>query len=422
MTDFHAITLMFLIMIFALACLWVVYKINGITAYTIFYCGVILFLFVGYIGTILWSDDIPSLVGGTQIMYPIIPDILIFWGLATIFLFIQSKNKGSVKEGIDTDTQRKLEKIGKAASYVTASFVLYVLLAINIESAPLMNIGTYTASQMAYFRSELYQVPIVQRTYVLQYVISYLVIPVLFLFKGLGMKINRLLLAIFLFFSVLSLSKTFVVIIIVFYFFGRFLNTGKKRKIIQMALCVAVVFYAIVYATYVVDVSRSFVDVTEILIIRTLFTPIALSGVYAEIFTFEQGLRRSEYYTWIFGGQIAPIASIAMNYVHPLSDGNAPTGIIGMAYPNVPKIAHFVYYLVFIIFVWVTSNSINTFSNYYLNIALTGAFGIMSWFIFLTDPLSAMNSYGLLYIFAFVMVFSLLKNPKRRKRYLRTSQ
>ena len=416
MTESHALIILFLVLIMSATFLSLMFKLRGVTAYNIFYVGVILFLIVGYGASFIWASEVPVLMGNEDLLFAIFLDVLVFWLISTVFLFVQTKNgQGIRNKNIPLGIQLKLQRTGNLLTIFTSVFVMYVLLSIDLSIAPLLNIGTYTLEEMNFYRSVLFQVPIVQTTYVLQYALSYLVIPFLFLLKGLGLKINRLALVLFLFFSLLTLSKTFIVMILVFYFLGRFVNTGKKIKIIQMAIVVTGIFFAIVYATYMVDVKRSFYDVTAILFIRMLLTPISLSAIYAEIFSFEDGLRRSSYYVMIFGGEVAPIATMAMKYVSAISTGNAPTGIIGTAYPNIPKVAHYLYYTIFIVFVWFGSNLANGIRNYYFNISLTAAFGILAWFLFLTDPLTALSSYSLLYIFVFVVAIRVLAKKSSRR-------
>jgi hypothetical protein len=154
--------------------------------------------------------------------------------------------------------------------------------------------------------------------------------------------------------------------------------------------------YLIVYATYLQDLSRGFLETLGYLSMRLTQVPIALCLLYAKVYTFEAGARVSKYYVHLLGGQVSPIANEISDLVAPGTQGNAPAGILGSAFPNIPTSLHGVYFLFFIVYVFAVSRLALTIRIQALRILITILFGLLSWFILLTDPLTAMWTYGLL--------------------------
>lgn len=395
-----------LCIIFSLILAVVSFK-KGVTAYNLFYLGMIVFLPVGWISSYVLADEMYLLNGDTSILNKLIVPICVFILISSIFLFLQKKS-----------TRTNLKTLGKITAINKYVYVLYglsavfcvlLLLFINIKEAPLLNIGKYSVEEMGYYRDKLFQGTVVELLDVPRYIVFYMLIPICFFLKGMTYKIPNIIMGLFLFVALLTLSKTMFILNVFFYFIGKFYYTGKKISLIQLGIVSAAGFYLIVYSTYYMDVKRDLFEVLKIFYIRMIPTPIALSSIYSEIFHFEQGLRSSQYYTYIFGGTFSSIPVMAMSYISPISDGNAPTGILGMAFPNIPLYFHWLYYSFFILFILVVSNLINYIENYYFKSIFTIMFGILSWFLFLTEPLVALNSYGLMYIAAAVLLYLLVK-------------
>lgn len=379
---------------------------KGITAYVLFYLGMIIFLLIGWISAYLLADEMYVLNGNRKILNNIIGDIILFFILSSIFLLLQKKYfKLNMLEFQKIQIPYNLINF---IVYSTVIFCVLMLLLIDLKTAPLLNIGKYTYQDMVFYRNSLFSKGLIEYLNVPRYIVFYMVIPVIFLLRGMGYKISIASLFLFLFVSLLTLSKTMFILIVFFFYVGKLVYHQKKRYLLWMSIISIIGFYLIVFTTYYVDVRRGFFDVLKVFYIRLITTPIALSAIYADIFSFDQGIRSSEYYTYIFGGNYSPIPVLAMQHIVSTSSGNAPTGIIGMAIPNIPKYLKWLYYLVFIFYVFSISYLINYIKNSYIKIIIMVVFGILSWFIFLTDPLVAFNSYGLLYIGIGVIILLLI--------------
>jgi len=149
---------------------------------------------------------------------------------------------------------------------------------------------------------------------------------------------------------------------------------------------------------------------------RIIQVPIDLSALYAETFHYESGLRSSFWYTLLFGGKKVPLPIYAFTILNPSLDGNAPTGIIGSSYPNVPWYLHGIYYACFVGYIFLISEYILSIRHALFRLIINVVFGFGSWFILLTDPFTAMNSFGLLYIGALVVALRILVRGHRKRR------
>lgn len=376
---------------------------KGFSAYDIFYCGMIIFVLVGWLSSYFLVEKMYILEGNQELLNGILLDVTFFFIITSFFLVIQKKGR---KEIIHFDfLKRNFNILINSLTLFTVLFCVIVIFSINLSKAPLVNIGNYNSSDMLYFRSLLYDTPLMNMLNVPRYIVYYMVIPLLFFLKGLRFNIPKIFLLLFLFTALLTLSKTMFILITFFYFIGRFLDS-KKMSILIWYITISVTgYYLIVYFTYVMTIERSFIEIFEKLYIRLIATPISLSAIYADIFSYNDGFRSSIYYTYVFGGVFINIPIRAMQYISPISDGNAPTGIIGMAYPNLPMHLHWFYYLVFIIFVYIASYIFRFAQNQLIKITLIVLFGVLSWFLFFTDPLVALNSYGLLWIFIGTIIY-----------------
>lgn len=376
------------------------HKRSGLSAFNIFYFGMLVFLVIGILLGFYYGEDMYLLNGDITKFNLIIPDIIQFFIIASLILLFQGRKPVTASRIEINVASKQIRLFTTVVSIIVFMFLIVLLLSIKVSKAPLLHIGDYTKFQMEIARTELYQGGIHQILNVPRYIVFYVLIPLLCFLRGMGIKVNILLLALCLFFSVLTLAKTMFVLMVVLYFSGKYARSNKISNLFTMVGVVLLGFYWIVYSTYIVDIDRSFLEIIEVFFIRLLPNPIAISAAYAEIFSFDQGLRSSVYYTYIFGGQAAPVTIIAAEIMMgvPTDSINAPAGIIGMAYPNIPDGWHWLYFAFFILFVRFGSGIIAGINNPIIKLAAIFLFGICSWFILLTDPLTAVGSYGLLYI------------------------
>ncbi|MEK3978652.1 O-antigen polymerase [Psychrobacillus sp. FSL K6-2836] len=383
-----------------------------LTAFGLFYIGTIIFLLIGWLSAYFLAEEMYILNGNTEPLINIVPSIITFIIIVNLFWFFPHFSSGNQMKNKQINTDVFINKNINFIVYSTFILTVFFLAIINISDAPLFNIGKYTVTEMSYYRNEIFATGLISKLNVFRYIVLYLLIPLCFFIRAVGLKRIIIVDIVFIIFSALSLSKTAIILIIVFYFSGKYLKNRKLIDVLLAILSIVFAFYFIVYFTYYVDLQRSFGDVFKVLYIRLIATPIALSGLYSTFFEFHQGFRSSVYYTYLFGGEFVRIAVIAMQNISPTSGGNAPTGLIGMAFPNIPKSYHWFYYLCVISYIYLFSNLIGLIKNYTIKHVFVFFLGILSWFFFLTDPLVALNSYGILYISGVVIIILLLQNKQ----------
>jgi len=383
-----------------------------LTAYGLFYLGAIIFLLIGWLSAFKMAEEMYILNGNVQPLLNIVPNIIVFFIIATMFWVLPHIRTNEKIKRAYLNTNIFINKKTNYIVYITFSLTLFFLSIISIGDAPLFNIGKYTVSEMSYYRNEIFSNGLVSKLNIIRYLLLYLLIPLSFFIRAIGLKRIVLIDLVLILFSALSLSKTAIVLVIVFYFSGKFLKNRKPKYILLAVFSIVMAFYFIVYFTYYVDVHRSFNDVFKVLYLRLIATPIALSALYSNIFDYHQGYRSSVYYTYIFGGEFARISVLAMQNIVPLSSGNAPTGFIGTAYPNIPKTFHWFYYLVIVSYMYFFSNLIGLIRNYTLKYVFVFFLGILSWFFFLTEPLVVLNSYGIIYLSIAIIIVLIF--PKKR--------
>ncbi|WP_123807718.1 hypothetical protein [Abyssicoccus albus] len=386
-----------------------------ITILGIFFVGNIIFNNLGWLLAFYLKDKVYVLQGNEDLLINIIDDIYILNFILIFLLVIHPKTKLSMDK-LQDYLLKVVSKDNFFISLITYSTVvvcLIFMIIIDLQSAPLFNIGQYTFSEMQHYRKEIFNTPLLQSLSVVRSLILYMITPLLFLKKGLGVKHNFFIDIVLITFSLLTLSKTAFILILFFYWMGKMLSNFSFKYVLYLIVSVSTAFYLIVYLTYYVDVQRDFYSVIEVLVIRLLASPIALCALYAELFSFNDGFRSSQYYTILFGGQAAQIPIIAMQHIDVNSRGNAPAGIIGSAYPNIPLLLHWGYYLSFSTLIYIISIIGNNIKSIILGYLIIPLYGILTWFLYLTEPLVALNSYGILYLSILIIIIFLFQ-PKRR--------
>lgn len=405
-------TLLLIVNIFTMYVL----KKKLVTILGIFYIGHIIFNNIGWIIAYILIEKVYVIQGNYKMLENIIFEIYLLNSIIILLLILHAKTNLSVdrlKEEISIVVQKNSMLLSFLTIF-TATICIVFFLMIDMGKAPLFNIGKYSFEEMKYYRQEIFNNDILKMLNVVKYLVLYVTIPLIYLKKGLGIKHNIIFDIIFITFSLLTLSKTAFTLILVFYWIGKYLSSSSIKYLIALFVSISLSFYLIVYATYYVDVRRDFQSVFEILIIRLLASPISLSALYSQVFSFEQGYRSSTYYALLFGGNVVQIPIIAMQNIDINSKGNAPTGIIGSAFPNIPFMLHWLYYLIFGLYIFIISMISNKINNILLSYILVPLLGILTWFIYLTDPLVALNSYGIIYLSVVIIIIKLLQ-PKRNE-------
>lgn len=397
------------------------FKVSRLSAYTIFYTGGISLLLGGYLASYFLAEKNYILKGDTTLLEPIYWDLMQFFAISTVMFFLQRKFKltKEIQSGRILPISSRANRMCNIAAVFSAMFVLLIMISANMSEAPLLNIGRYSQLEMAEARDVFYRTGFLDLLKVPRYIVYYLIAPMFFFLRGIGVKITFVSLAVFFIASLLTLAKTMFVLLTLAYFAGRYFSDKKLRNVSYAMIINLLGFYFIVYATYLADASRGFFEVVEVYFLRIFSIPISLAALYAEYFPFEDGVRSSKYYTYFFGGHADAIAAMAFKIIFPFGaiDGNAPAGVIGSAYPNVPETLHWLFYLAVVLFVFVSSNLIAGIANRLVREMITALFGILSCFIFLTDPLTAINSYGLLYMVIFTCLIRYLKPHRLVKGY-----
>lgn len=402
--------------------LWYSYKRCGLTVFNIFYFCMIILLFCGALSACLFdSIGMTSYVferHGIQVLQLILGDQMVFALIATVFLLMQAQNKYSRLESICPSPQ--VERYANFLGLCVLGFWGVLLLNINLTEAPLLNIGRYSYTEMLNARRNLYGS--VDSLAVLRYLSLYMIIPCIFLLKGMGCRVYTWMLPAFMIISVLTLSKTAFVMNVFMYFIGRYLQTKSIRTFFWMILCEVIGFYILVAAAYWVDVRRDFFDVTLVLMRRFIEIPISLSANYAQIFNFDEGLRQSIYYVLVFGGNKISISQLAGFRLFGDVAVQATTGIVGMAYPNVPPSLHYLYYVFFVLLVYFSSVITSYIREYsytavIIKSTLIVTLGNISGMIFMTDPLTVMNSYGFMWLTLLSCIFYRYSCSKNRSKF-----
>lgn len=404
-------TLFFLTVIYGLL-LFILLKARGITVLWIFNLGIFLLYHIGF-WSLRFQGDIYFLVNTSDRMEQIVPDIIIFTSISIfILLILNSRGVRSKKKDLIAGSETHLmERIIYMLSIIVISISAIMSLFINWASAPLFNIGTYGIEQLAVARSELFEGVVLELLAVPRYIMFYMIFPVLFYSYGFGIRVPKVVLFIGCLLGLLTLAKTFIVINLLCLFLGWWFRRGGFIPLIMAGIVLPSIFYIVVFVSYMTEVNRLFLEVFKVLLTRIIQVPIALVTVYKEIFYFDQGLRSSYWYTLIFGGDKVPIQQIAGHYLAPnaMVVPNAACGILGAAYPNIPLELHTAYFVMIIGGVALSSFFVSRLKNYSLRIAVTIIMGLQSLFILLTDPLTAFNSYGLMWsaICVFFIVYGL---------------
>jgi len=388
--------------------LFVTYKVRGITVLWLFNFGIFVFYHVGFWSLKFQTKDIYFLSNTSESIEHIVPDIIIFTIIAIcVFLIMDSRG---VKPTKIEYSKKEMFFIRNIILMLTAIIILIlvpILPFIDYSHAPLFNIGSFSAEEMAIYRRGLFQGPILELMNVPIYLLLYTISPTLLFFYGLGFHISKIVLFAVFSFGILTLAKTFFVLNMTCFFVGWWFKRGGLLPIIIAQIIIPTVFFVIVYCTYLTDTNRSFIEVYSVLLTRIIQVPIALTAVYKEIFYFNEGIRSSYWYTLFFGGVKVPIQQIAGYYLMPnaVIAPNAACGILGSAYPNVPKELHWLYFTSITIFIAFVSYVVSQIKNYAIRVVGTVIIGSQSLFILLTDPLVAFNSYGFLWSGLFVSFY-----------------
>lgn len=380
--------------------LFIAYKAKGITVLWIFNLGIFVLYHIGF-WSLRFGEDLYFLVDTRARMEHIMTDIIIFTSISMFFLlFLNSRGVRSKNNNLSSVSEKhRMERTMFMLSMIVILIFAIMSFFINWSAAPLFNIGTYDAEAMSIARHELYGGVVLGLLAVPRYIIFYVIFPVLFYSFGYGFRVPKVVLLIGLLFGLLTLAKTFIVINLLCLFLGWWFRRGGFIPLIMAGIVLPSVFYLVVFAKYMTDGNRLFLEVLKVLLGRTIQVPIALATVYKEIFFFEDGLRSSYWYTLIFGGEKAPIQQIAGNYLAPdaIFAPNAACGVLGAAYPNIPLELHVIYYFFIIGTVALSSFFVSRLKKYQLRIAATIIIGLQSIFILMTDPLTAFNSYGFIW-------------------------
>ena len=343
-------------------------------------------------------------------MEQIVPDFIIFTSISMFFLLVlnswgvRSKNK----DMIASSDLHLMERIIYTLSVIVILFSVVMSPFIDWASAPLFNIGYYSIGELGVARNELFEGGVLELLLVPRYIIFYMIFPVLFYSYGYGLRVPKVVLSIGCLFGLLTLAKTFIIINALCLFLGWWFRRGGFIPLVMAGIILPSTFYIVVFVSYMTEINRLFLEVFKVLLSRIIQVPIALVAVYKEIFYFDQGLRSSYWYTFIFGGEKVPIQQIAGHHLAPnaVVVPNAACGILGSAYPNIPMELHAIYFSVIIGAVALFSFFVSRLKNYPLRIAATIIMGLQSLFILLTDPLTVFNSYGLMW--SAIFVFSIV--------------
>lgn len=294
---------------------------------------------------------------------------------------------------------------------------VWVLMGVDLRAAPLLNIGTYTIKEMDYYRWTFFDNGLVARAAVLRYLAFYLGFPALGFFKGIGARVSWITIALTYFVVLLTLAKTGFILISVGILIGTYLRTRSIRSIAYWISIIIVGFFVVVWGKYATEISRSFVDVTNVLVIRSLAIPIVISGAYSEIYSYDMGLRSSEWYTYIVGGKFIILPQDACRRMVGATC-NMTTGIFGMAFPNIPRSLHWAYFALFQGVVFASSVLVSLIRDTSASRLIMIAVGFSSGFIFLTEPFTALNSYG--FVYATIVALALVGTQGRSRRFSNT--
>ncbi len=378
---------------------------KGITVLWVFNAGVFIFYQIGY-WSIRFQEDIYFLTNIREHMEQVVPNLSVFLVISMLSLILLNR------EGVRS--RHELLELGATLPYAktiilflsaTVMVVCFIIsLFIDWGAAPLFNIGRYTPQEMALARGELFKGEVLELFSVPRYLVFYVILPILFLAYGLGIRVSKMLLMIGCVFGLLTLAKTFILVSLICLFVGWWFRRGGFVPLIIGGAVLPVTLYIVISMTYISVINRSIFEILNTILIRLVQVPIALVIVYKEIFYFDEGLRSSYWYTLIFGGVEAPIQQIAGHFLAPnaAQPPNAACGVLGVVYPNVPSELHFIYFAVIIGIVALSSSVVSKLKNLFLRVAATVILGLQSLFILLTDPLTAFNSYGFIWSTTFV--------------------
>jgi hypothetical protein len=375
--------------------LWRQFKVNGITALNLFALGVLLIL-PGGAANIHLSPGVAYVVGGDAAVVDIIfPEVAL---LVLILCSALALQKGAgVRPGMVMTPEQILRLPWQGIAAVVFLFLVFLALNVDWADAPLLNVGRATMEQLADSRDLFYSTPLLEATSVLRLLVFYTLGPALFFMRGLGARVPLLLLGFLVFFGILTLAKTFFLFNALFFVAGRYLATGKFREVFLGLGATAGCLFWIVKSTFKSVVDREFFEVLTLLGSRIIQVPVCLSAMYKQLYTFDDGIRSSVWYTRLWGGHVQDVPAASMELVLHVP-GQAPSGMVGSCYPNVPPWAYAPYFLFFVGFMYFVSGRASRIPNPLLRTMLILLVGFDGWFMLLTDPLAAMNSYGLLYM------------------------
>lgn len=385
-----------------LALLYITWRRWGWTILNIFAVGFLLMYIIGPISISLDASHAYMLGGDGSRVLIVLPEIVMM-GICMMLALRFQRDPGADITCIEAGQFRKVN--WRILAFPALGYLAVAALFIPWSKAPLFNIGTYGLDQMAQARMDFYRPDFLVATNVLRYLVFYVICPVIFLQRGLGVRVPLLVLGILTFFGLMTLAKTFFVLNFSLWALGGFLRNGKLLPFMARVSVILGGFFWIVRSVYLSDLPRNFIEVMGVLFARIIQIPVVCSVLYAENFRFSDGIRTSFWYQIFFGGQVRDISGDLM-WVLAHRDGSAPAGIIGNCYPNIPPFIYPFYFGAVVLFVYAVSQGLARRRDNLFKVVMTIILGIISWFICTTDVLTVMNSYGFLYLSVLALLLS----------------
>jgi len=379
---------------------------RGWTVLNLFGVGFLLIYIAGTL-SMTWSDiHVRELVAAKERMRVVLPQVVQLGSCLALALCLQPCS-GVRMDRLDYAGVRRVR--WQAMAVPALVYLAAAALFIPWSRAPLFNIGTYGVEEMLQARNGMYQNGFLAATAIPRYLVLYVVCPILFLQRGLGVRVPLLLLATFTLFGLLPLAKTFLLLNYGLWALGAYLRTGRLTQLLPRAGVVLCGYFWIVRSIYLATFSREPLEMLWVLLARVSQIPVMCAIFYANHFRFADRARSNGIYQLLFGGHVKNLSSDMM-WLLAHRDGSAPAGLIGSCYPNLPPALYLPFFALVVAGVaWVSARlagQADTLGKAVFTLIL----GILSWLFCATDLFVVLNSYG----FAYLAVVALLAGKPRR--------
>jgi len=372
---------------------------QGVTVLCVFLAWSVLYNGLGPLSLVTGIDSIYVSADAGRLITEYIqyPTFMLSIGCLVAAVSLKFQTQPCVQVPTEKYAGASMRRFGLCLSIISVFIGAAVIVTSRLDSAPLFMVGGADAHELDVARDELYSGSAAEALAIPRYLLLYLLGPAMFLLWALLGVGSRLVCAFVFFIGLLSLAKTASVMMMFCLFIGYLCANRRTFAVLALGLTVCV-FIALVQMKY--NFERGLGDVLYVLWGRSVTAPTALTYIYMDTYHYAEGLRSSVWYVRIFGGEFFDHSRHAYQLVFPYEqhiDGCAPAGLPGALQPNVPTWLHFPAIVVLYSAIYVFSGIARKLPNPW-SVLAAGILGIQSVFFFLTDPLTVLNSYGVLWL------------------------